>query len=149
MVHRDPRLSYFLGGGEGADKTNEEVLNVVTSRSIINRSFSRSMSRNVPFEPPLSKRECTGKEKFSSNTSEINPLDTPIYLNFQLISPPSVRLHIYNNTECKLKINDLLRHKYLNARKEIHRREINRHLDFLKIITDSFPYTDNFSLSLN
>lgn len=140
MVHRDPRLSYFLGGGEGADKTNEEVLNVVTSRSIINRSFSRSMSRNVPFEPPLSKRECTGKEKFSSNTSEINPLDTPIYLNFQLIFPPFVRLH---------KINDLLRHKYLNARKEIHRREINRHLDFLKIITDSFPYTDNFSLSLN
>lgn len=140
MVHRDPRLSYFLGGGEGADKTNEEVLNVVTSRSIINRSFSRSMSRNVPFEPPLSKRECTGKEKFSSNTSEINPLDTPIYLNFQLIFPPFVRLH---------KINDLLRHKYLNARKEIQRREINRHLDFLKIITDSFPYTDNFSLSLN
>lgn len=154
MVHRDPRLSYFLGGGEGADKTNEEVLNVVTSRSIINRSFSRSMSRNVPFEPPLSKRECTEKEKFSSNNFRRKSIHRihmglSIYLNFQLISPPFVRLHIYNNTECKLKINDLLRHKYLNARKEIHRREINRHLDFLKIITDSFPYTDNFSLSLN
>lgn len=100
VVHRDPRLSYFLGGGRrrrrhGADKTNEEVLNVVTSRSIINRSFSRSMSRNVPFEPPLSKRECTGKEKFR----QIRPGRKSIhriraYLSeFSTYLPPHV--HIY------------------------------------------------------
>lgn len=139
VVHRDPRLSYFLGGGEGhgADKTNEEVLNVVTSRSIINRSFSRSVSRNVPFEPPLSKRDVQGKRNFVEYVESIN------WIHIQRVSisefstlffPPTfyislfVHLHIYtnNNIECKLKINisDLHRHKYQHARREIHRSEI-------------------------
>ena len=46
--HRDSPIVVF-SRCQGTDKTNGEVLNVVTSRSIINRSFSRSMSRNVPF----------------------------------------------------------------------------------------------------
>lgn len=109
----------FSGGRRrrrhGADKTNEEVLNVVTSRSIINRSFSRSMSRNVPFEPPLSKRECTGKEKFR----QIRPGRKSIhriraYLSeFSTYLPPSCS-YLHDNVERKLKINiwyDLLGHK--------------------------------------
>lgn len=102
VVHRDPRLSYFLRGG-GADKTNEEVLNVVTSRSIIKRSFSRSMSRNVPFEPPLSKRDVQGKKNFIKYVLEMNPLDTSI----RIFNFPSLFVHTYmnDNIECKLKIN--------------------------------------------
>lgn len=120
VVHRDPRLSYFLGGGRrrrrhGADKTNEEVLNVVTSRSIINRSFSRSMSRNMPFEPPLSKRECTGKEKFRQirpGRKSIHP-DTRVSIRIFNLSSPSCS-YLHDNVERKLKINiwyDLLGHK--------------------------------------
>lgn len=103
----------FSQRGGGADKTNEEVLNVVTSRSIIKRSFSRSMSRNVPFEPPLSKRDVQGKKNFIKYVLEMNPLDTSIWIfNFPSLF---VHLHIHmnDNIECKLKINigDLLRHK--------------------------------------